>query len=296
MDKTKPCLQKTKWGFYRFSPPPSEQELREYYSNKYYQQSCSLSYSMEYDEEELTWRRAIAELIVMMAEKLRPDLGGCVLDVGCGEGFQLEAFYSRRLTVKGFDFSKAAIGKWHPHLLPYFQQGDIYDLLQAQIEQGMQYDVIFLGNVIEHVADPEQLLCSLRSLLARSGLLIIVAPNDFSDFQQFILDNNFADSPWWIAYPDHLSYFNKDSMHAFVRDLGYSVLETLANFPMELNLLSSNSNYLRGGGETGPEAHRQRMSIDNYLYNKSPEALLSICQALGNISLGRNLVYYCTHA
>ena len=35
----RPQLIKTKWGFYQYTPLPSEEELRQYYAEKYYQQA-----------------------------------------------------------------------------------------------------------------------------------------------------------------------------------------------------------------------------------------------------------------
>lgn len=288
------CLKKTKWGFYQYSPLPTEQELGEYYSNKYFQLAqSSYSYSTEYDEEEISWFRLQATLILMQVEKIRTKQKGSVLDVGCGEGWLLDTFHARGYEVAGMDYGRVAIERWNPHLLPYFSQGNSYELLQEQIRNKSSYDVIFLGNVIEHVLDPEQLLSFLFKLLSPTGVLVIVAPNDFSSLQDYILEKGFADAPWWLAYPDHLSYFNKESMTALVHGLGHSVRSTVSDFPMEFNLLSENTNYVKDRS-LGPEAHRQRMRICEYLHSKSPNVLLSLYEQLGSIGVGRTLIYYCS--
>ena len=43
--------------------------------------------------------------------------------------------------------------------------GDIFSLLETEIEAGNPYDVIWLQNVLEHVLDPLELLGQLRKLL-----------------------------------------------------------------------------------------------------------------------------------
>ena len=40
-------------------------------------------------------------------------------------------------------------------------------------------DIIHLGNVIEHVLNPEDLLKKIKNILSSNGILICTFPNDF---------------------------------------------------------------------------------------------------------------------
>ncbi len=45
-----PKLKKTKWGFYRYEPKPSDEELQAYYAEKYYQEG-QWGYEVSYTDE-----------------------------------------------------------------------------------------------------------------------------------------------------------------------------------------------------------------------------------------------------
>jgi 2-polyprenyl-3-methyl-5-hydroxy-6-metoxy-1,4-benzoquinol methylase len=283
-------LHKTKWGFYQYAPLPSSQELEEYYRDKYYQEGLG-SYATRYDEEEIMWWRVRAELIAMTLEELYTPPNPSFFDIGCGEGWTLDAMRKRGYAVRGVDFSKAGITRWHEHLLPYFTQGNIYALLEEHAEANNHYDVIFLGNVIEHVINLEALLQKIKKLLTPKGILTIVAPNDFSDLQMHLLKARAAEQPWWLSYPEHLSYFNSDSMRCFLEDMGFIMIKTVGDFPGEFNLFSDLTNYVQDRS-VGPEIHRRRMRIDNYLFGIDARKLLDIYTILGSMGIGRNLIYY----
>lgn len=270
--------------------PPSPNELAEYYSQKYYQQGLG-SYSVNYSADEIAWWRLRAELTVMCLERLMPKQRMSLLDVGCGEGWLIDAMHQRSHIIAGFDFSKTGIERWHPHLLTHFTQGNIYELLQSAFDQQKKFDVIFLGNVIEHLLDPEAALDSIKKILSPGGLLVMVVPNDFSDTQQAIIQRNPALKPWWIHY-EHISYFNTETMTNFVAAKGFQIEKTLGDYPIELDLFTSTLNYVNNKS-AGPEAHRKRMLSDIFLFNKSPELLYSLYSTLGESGVGRNLTYYC---
>jgi 2-polyprenyl-3-methyl-5-hydroxy-6-metoxy-1,4-benzoquinol methylase len=287
-------LIKTKWGFYQYAPLPSSEEMEEYYSRRYYQEGLG-SYATHYDEEEIMWWRVRAELIAAAVGELFADPGASFLDVGCGEGWMLDAMHKRGYKVQGFDFSRAGIAKWHEYLLPYFIQGNIYNLLEQHFKSDERYDVIFLGNVLEHVVNPEELLRKIKQLLSPQGILIIVVPNDFSDLQLHLLEINAAMQPWWLAYPEHLSYFNSDSMKNLLEDVGFILHKIVGDFPGEFNLFSDLTNYVQDRS-AGPQIHRRRMRIDNYLFGIDSRKLLDIYTILGSMGVGRNLIYYCSLA
>ena len=55
------------------------------------------------------------------------------------------------------------------------------------------------------------MLRGIRRLLAPGGLLYIRVPNDFNPLQLAAQQKLGAD-PWWIAVPDHVNYFDVDSL------------------------------------------------------------------------------------
>ena len=88
------------------------------------------------------------------------------LDVGCGEGFVLKFFKDHAWEIVGVDFSTHGIRANNPELESFIMQGDVYELLISMKEKGHKFDVIFLGNVLEHVLDPSALVDQLKNISA----------------------------------------------------------------------------------------------------------------------------------
>lgn len=289
--KTKSILNKNKYGFYQYKNKPTEDELEKYYSEKYYQEELG-NYNIFYSNEELEWNKLKSWLIYRETEKIFTKKVGRMLDVGCGEGWLLNKFYKNNWSVVGMDFSKYAIERYHPHLLNFFEQGSIYKLINRKIKEGEKFDVIFLGNVIEHVINPIKLLSSLQLIMTKKSILIITAPNDFSPLQKYLVKNKYTRDNWWLAYPDHLSYFNKKSVENITKKLGLKIKAVIADSVIDLNLLNNNSNYIQDVSRGG-DTHIFRIRVDTFLASIDPEKLLNIYENYGSMGVGRDLIYYC---
>jgi 2-polyprenyl-3-methyl-5-hydroxy-6-metoxy-1,4-benzoquinol methylase len=195
-------------GFWRVKDLPDLQTLRAYYESRYYQTAQS-NYRPTYPAEEVAWFHAKTERIATSIAEVRGVSGGTVLDVGCGEGFAMDWFDRNGYAVRGVDFSRAGMEGAHPHLLDRLETGEVQELLDAHIAAGRTYDVIWLTNVLEHVIDPLALLTRLRQLQAAAGVLVVTVPNDGSAWQELLFSARAASRErFWIAIPDHLSYFH----------------------------------------------------------------------------------------
>jgi len=285
-------IKKNKWGFYQYDPLPTEKELNDYYEKKYYQEGRG-SYEITYTEEEISYFMLNASLIYRQTVKLSPAMEEKkLLDVGCGEGWIMDKFFQSGVSVTGLDFSRFALDKMHPHLLPFFEQGNIYDVLQEKLKQKITFDFIVCANVLEHVVDPAGLLSIIRNLMHPNSLLILIVPNDFSVLHQHLLETKKISREFWLCYPDHLSYFSKESMQKFLNDSGYSVHAVVADNPIDLNLLNDNSNYIEEQNK-GKNTHLFRVRADNFLASIDEGKLLSLYEVLGSMGVGRDLNYYC---
>lgn len=286
----KPELIRTKWGFYQYHPIPDEKVLKAYYANRYYQEGLG-SYEVSYSDDEIAWHKLKSWLIYRAIERLMTD-GRKFIDVGCGEGWLLDEFLKRGYSVRGLDFSKAGIEKLHPHLMPHFEQGNLYVLLHRILEEKERYDVIGLCNVIEHVRNPVGLLREIQNIMHSGSILVITAPNDFSHLHRYLMENQLVTEKWWLAYPDHLSYFDRDSMSNLLTSLNFTLVKVVADNPIDLNLLNDNSNYIKDKSK-GKNTHMFRVRCDNFLGNVDKERLLDLYEIMGSMGVGRDLSYFC---
>lgn len=106
--------------------------------------------------------------IIDLVEKLNPE---SLLDIGCGSGYLLdklsEAIDSHKLW--GVDvYSIKKNKKWN------YKKADINNTFPFKANS---FDCIILGEVIEHVPDPDFLLKESYRVLKKSGTLIISTPN-----------------------------------------------------------------------------------------------------------------------
>jgi 2-polyprenyl-3-methyl-5-hydroxy-6-metoxy-1,4-benzoquinol methylase len=297
----------TPFGYKVFREPPNQNELNSFYAKNYYQNPVKDStYQIEYSKEESLERSLRIELLYDFIElnisrnlELPPPLSPTglaanierrkFLDVGCGEGFVLKFFKDHAWEIVGVDFSTHGIRANNPELESFIMQGDVYELLISMKERGHKFDVIFLGNVLEHVLDPTALVDQLKNLLEKGGLLVITVPNDFSDLQRFLLDKNEVEEEYWITYPDHLNYFNLDNLSKLLSDRNLPVIDQFSDFPIEWFLVNSNSNYISDKLK-GKDAHNARVSIATLINSsKNLEAKMNFWRSLSALGMGRTI-------
>jgi SAM-dependent methyltransferase len=284
-------LRRHPFGFLEVVDRPSAAELSAYYADRYYQNERG-SFRRDYAPEE---RHAISLRIAQRATRAEALLEcsgpARLLDVGCGEGFVLADFASRGWEVAGMDFSIAGVEAMNSAMVPYVRQGDLFDLLDAEIASQQTYDLVWLGNVLEHVLDPIGLLESLGRLLTPSGILVVTIPNDGSPYQEDLFEAGLIDRRFWIAIPDHLSYFDISSFRSTAQATGWDVLDILGDFPIDLFLAHPGSNYVMDPS-LGPLAHAARLRIEAIVGRTGLEAANRFYSAMADVGLGRNITAF----
>ncbi|CAM8664023.1 SmtA SAM-dependent methyltransferases [Oxalobacteraceae bacterium] len=282
-------LIKHSLGFWTVAEKPSSDELQRYYAEKYYQQGLG-SYDTKYRDEEIAYFKAKIEQRYHVLNRQFKEQGR-LLDVGCGEGFALAFFRDRGWDVRGLDFSSAGVMAQNPQCKEVLRTGDLFSLLNDELASVQQYDVVWLQNVLEHVIDPVGLLESLKRLVTSEGGLVVTVPNDFSVAQRFALGNGYVADEFWVAIPDHLNYFDHQSLPATVDALGWECLELLGDFPVDWFLFNPHSNYVRDGA-LGKAAHLARVQIENMLHGQPIETLLEFWSAAGRLGVGRDITVF----
>ena len=153
--------------------------------------------------------------------------------------------------------------------------------------ESLAYDAINLKNILEHVVNPRELLEICKSLLNQSyGIICVQVPNDFNPLQ--LQAEKILNKPrYWIAVPDHINYFNFESLKRLIESVGFKVVHRTTGFPMELFLLMGDD-YI-GDGNIGSKCHQKRMNFEMAL----PDGLRrKIYQNLASLGIGRNYIVY----
>jgi 2-polyprenyl-3-methyl-5-hydroxy-6-metoxy-1,4-benzoquinol methylase len=227
-----------------------------------------------------------------VAERVWGKPPGRMLEVGFGEGFFLDWFARRGWAVEGVDFTDDGLKAFFPELSERVRVGDAFSLLDAVIARGESYDLVVCNNVVEHVLDPQGLLQRLRRIVARGGMLRLAAPNDGSWLHHEIVERGMADPAFWVATPDHLSYFNTETLPRILTGNGWEVVELLGEFPIDLFLLDPDTAYTRDRGK-GRGCHFARVAFEMGLWKRgSIEAVLDFRRGCAKAGVGRNLIAY----
>jgi 2-polyprenyl-3-methyl-5-hydroxy-6-metoxy-1,4-benzoquinol methylase len=289
-----PRIRQTSLGFWEIENKPTPQELQKYYAEKYYQEARG-SYELEYSPDELFYFNAKLEQRLAVLQYYLPNNKSRppprMLDVGCGEGFALKFFRDQGWLVKGFDFSSSGLESKNPDCLDALVTGDVFSLLSAEIQSGECYDVVWLQNVLEHVLDPLDLLGQLRRLVTPKGIAVVTVPNDCSVTQRTALSKNHIDNAFWVLPPDHLSYFDNDSLVAAANHMDWECLEMLADFPIDWFLYHPQSNYVRNRS-AGKAAHYARVEIENLIHERPINDVIQFWSAAAKLGVGRDITAF----
>jgi len=190
--------------------------------------------------------------------------------------------------VSGLDFSSSGISRQNPNFVKCIETGDLYSLLKTKCTSGKKYDVVLLQNVLEHVTDPLGLLQSIKKLLEPTGLALITVPNDFSLTQATLLAEGRIDREFWVSPPDHLSYFNYQSLQNILGYNGLIVRDLISDFPIDWYLFHPGSNYINNPS-IGKQAHLSRVLIENMLQTNDISDVVSFYRTLAKLGAGRDL-------
>ena len=163
--------------------------------------------------------------------------------------------------------------------------------MESRIAAGASHDVVWLGNVLEHVLDPVGLLVSTRNLVKPDGVMVATVPNDGSPFQERLLEGGLIPGRFWIAVPDHISYFTAESLRRTAAHAGWNCLALQADFPIDWFLSHPGSNYVADRGK-GPDAHRARIALELQIGRSGPEIANRLYAALAEAGFGRNITAF----
>jgi len=277
-------------GFWQVRDIPTAEELSAYYAERYYQQEKS-GFRRSYPPEEHDWIRIKLVQKHAAVTSLIGQRSGSMLDVGCGEGFAMAFFRNQGWMVSGIDFSEEGLLAMNPDLRSALLTGDVFQLLDEAIATGQRYDLVWLGNVLEHVTDPLGLLNSLNQLVAADGLLVVTVPNDGSRLHEQLFESAQIPERFWIAIPDHISYFDAQSLTSAAEACGWSCARMISDFPIDWFLTHPGSNYVVDRSQ-GPAAHRARIALDRLMGDSHPDTVNSFYEHMAAMGLGRGITAY----
>lgn len=157
-------------------PLPTDDAIHAHYARKF--QSGNYQLLRDYAEE---YKRQVYTLFVEILEaglatRHESLSGRNVLDVGCFTGEFLELLHEKNVDVYGLELQSDAVKIASQKFPGHIYQADVHGNDYPQ----MEFDIVTLLGVVEHVVDPVQLLERSAELLKSGGVILIQTPNSAS--------------------------------------------------------------------------------------------------------------------
>ena len=169
--------------------------------------SPSKYYRLSYHSDYKTFIRRI-KLIEKYTVK------GSILDIGCSTGNFMEAAmkngWENVCGVEPNPVSANECKKKNLKVIEGFADKELVKKIQDA------FDAIYIGDVIEHVENPVEILNIVNRILGGEGIIMIVTPN----FDSFIV-RKLQIKPY-----EHLLYFNETSLRNLLKICGFHPIDS----------------------------------------------------------------------
>ena len=155
--------------------------------------------------------------------------GERVLDVGCGEGVFAAALLDAGAQVTAADIAQEPLRRTHaahPGLETVLLEGESDWPLPDSA-----FDVVWAGEVIEHVADTAGWLSELRRVLRSGGRLLLSTP---SLGRAQLLQAALSRASFRARFDprsDHLRHYSRETLSALIADFGFERIDVRAGGP-----------------------------------------------------------------
>lgn len=183
-------------SFARFEPPVTGSQ--EFYAN--------ITAKNYYVPEKWEFFEALRDLEGLHIQR--------VLDVGCGSGDFLNVLRTLNIEGIGYEFGSEVAELARSRGFTVYS-GDFPDVIVGDTGEGC-FDAICIFQVLEHVAEPHQLINAARRLLRPGGILIVAVPDGDGPIRHF--PDTLTDIP-----PHHVSRWSQSVFHIGLPNLGFSV-------------------------------------------------------------------------
>lgn len=190
-------------------------------------QTYSFLVGFEGDWRDTWWN---ADFLELMARRWRLSEARRVLDVGCGVGLNGAVARGRGAHVVGLELAETAAAMARTRLDEVLAADIESDASIAAHLQGRTFDLMLLGDVLEHLRAPAEALERLLPHLEDEGRILVSVPNVAAwTVRAELLAGRFEYDRSGILDETHLRFFTRPSIVGLVEGAGLEVLRVERN-------------------------------------------------------------------
>ena len=208
-------------GIIFLDPQLSDEQITALYSKEYFEGDfrCGHTGSL-FDDSTLA---DITDMpLVGRIKEFEP--GGVLLDIGCAGGAFMNSARASGFTVRGVEMSPDAAELARKRFGLDVITGDVH---AGRFKDG-EFDVVYLGDVIEHLPDPRRTFAEINRIMKPGALLAIACPtqtNTLFSRLGFFAYSLLGKSVTVHMPPYHLFEYRPDSMHALMERTGFRIVQ-----------------------------------------------------------------------
>lgn len=152
-----------------------------------------------------------------------------VLEVGCGEGQLGRRLREYNQVVYGIETNPSA-ARVAATVLDHVYVGDV-ERFEFNLSDEF-FNTIILGDVLEHLIDPWELLVKMKRCLAKEGIIISSIPNlQYFPVLWDLIRGRFEYRTHGILDKTHLRFFTAKEVRKLFSDAGYKIIDSPRIFP-----------------------------------------------------------------
>ena len=206
-------------GLLYVNPQPvfSRGDLEKLYSKEYFSREYMRFYDVDQTDavqsnEAFAWR---LDLIKQYKTK------GNLLDIGCASGGFLAEAQKRGWEVSGVEISQYAAELATQKCKCKIVVGTLED---AHFNDA-SFDVVSVGDILEHVSSPSNFLLELKRVLKDDGIAYIAVPNAASFYYAFFGLLSKWNHKNYFVLPHHLYHFSPLTLKKVLDKSGFDLME-----------------------------------------------------------------------
>ncbi|MEW6511327.1 MAG: class I SAM-dependent methyltransferase [Bacteroidota bacterium] len=204
-------------GIIYLDPQPSAEEIASLYTKEYFEGDFRCGHAGSCITSPLH-DVLVDKGLLDRLKALKP--GGRLLEVGCAAGTFLHAAKEAGFDVSGVEYSADAAQLARDRFGLRVFTGDV----TGARFPSEAFDLVFLGDVVEHLPDPRATLREIRRILAPGGALVLACPSQTNTLFSrlgFLLYGMLGRRATVHLPPYHLFEFRPACMEALLARCGY---------------------------------------------------------------------------